>query len=415
MTMQMPDGTIVHMSGLPNHVPLDDETAERLVKEYPDMMWCCFQSANSEGALEALTSCSCWEPIYDKEQETPNEKAPVWTRLEQCSDCAYRHDSPEFTDDRTVLDRANETGVFWCHKGMRRPKLWRHPLGAEVEGDPADYAPPIVDNIPYRADGAPANRCHGWDQHRVKSPTTWQDVRKGVDRLSDQKEEWEGIPIPLPGIPLRLREGHDMREASALFDRATNDVEIEITCGGGDIREDEFIRNVWYSKRLQCKVYVYQQGDKVFLAKEFASHDLCMERLNLWLQTLGASDAWDEDAEARAREKLRGMLTERQWRHYDLTGSFLEKSPRSQLTYMFRRLRPTVVMSPRHKPGSLTDSMLCIAVLCMHPIGYYDRSWGGCMVPSDDVIAHLSWMRGDEAGYWGQANQHQSWHPEAGL
>ena len=33
----------------------------------------------------------------------------------------------------------------------------------------------------------------------------------------------------------------------------------------------------------------------------------------------------------------------------------------------------------------------------------------------DDVIAHLTLMRADEAGYWKAANQHQPSSPEAGL
>jgi hypothetical protein len=37
------------------------------------------------------------------------------------------------------------------------------------------------------------------------------------------------------------------------------------------------------------------------------------------------------------------------------------------------------------------------------------------MTPTDDVIAHLLLMRGDEAEYWGQANQHRPESPEAGL
>lgn len=34
------------------------------------------------------------------------------------------------------------------------------------------------------------------------------------------------------------------------------------------------------------------------------------------------------------------------------------------------------------------------------------------MVPTDDIIAHLIMMRGDERSYWSKANQHA---PEAGL
>ena len=42
-------------------------------------------------------------------------------------------------------------------------------------------------------------------------------------------------------------------------------------------------------------------------------------------------------------------------------------------------------------------------------------SWAGAMVPTDDVIAHLSLMRGDEHMFWKRCNQHPSWRPEAGL
>ena len=140
-----------------------------------------------------------------------------------------------------------------------------------------------------------------------------------------------------------------------------------------------------------------------------------MDRLRLWLCTLGASDAWDIDAEIKAMEKLAGMLSERQWRHYCLTGSFLETSSRSRLTYVFRRSRPTVVLTPRSKWWRPTDEMRCLAVLCLHPVGYYDQTWAGCMVPSDDVIAHLLSMRGDEAYFWRKANQHPPSAPEAGL
>ncbi len=115
-------------------------------------------------------------------------------------------------------------------------------------------------------------------------------------------------------------------------------------------------------------------------------------------------------------EKLAGMLTEVQRRHYFLTGSFFETSPRSGITYLLRRLRPTVAMTPRQPWWQKDrDYMRVLAVLCMHPIGYYSDSWGGCMVPTDDVVAHLTMIRGDEAYYWSKCNQHDPWRPEAGL
>jgi hypothetical protein len=109
------------------------------------------------------------------------------------------------------------------------------------------------------------------------------------------------------------------------------------------------------------------------------------------------------------------MISEHQWRMYELTGSFVEYSKRSRLYYIFRKGRPTIVMTERVKEGWKSDRLHMLAVLCLHPIGYYAGTWAGCMTPTDDVIAHLLLMRGDEAEYWGQANQHRPESPEAGL
>lgn len=181
-----------------------------------------------------------------------------------------------------------------------------------------------------------------------------------------------------------------------------------------DRDDDRRIVNHWFSLRRQCDVYVVDRGGKRSVLTVPISPDRSMERLTYWILTMGACDAWHLDAEYRARDTLRAMLSERQWMHYEMTGSFFETSPRSGLTYVFRRLRPTIAMSPRNKRPD-DDHMRCLAVLCLHPIGYYANSWAGCMVPSDDVIAHLSWVRGDEAGFWKHANQHASSSAQAGL
>lgn len=245
---------------------------------------------------------------------------------------------------------------------------------------------------------------------------TQDDIRTILDRASTHMEEWHGFPVPLADLPVTLHDRHPLREGYRKIEATMNTYEeIEIVVGGPEVTDEpEVIRNHWWSKKLNADVWVYQQGDKVFGIKQYRSPDRSMERLNFWLNTIGTADAWTLAAEAKARKKLRDLLTPRQWHHYYLTGSFLETSERSRLTYIFRRLRPTVAMSPRNKPGG-PDTMRCLAVLCMHPIGYYQQSWGGCLVPTDDVIAHLISMRADEARYWGQCNQHQPSEPEAGL
>lgn len=246
---------------------------------------------------------------------------------------------------------------------------------------------------------------------------SWDDYRAGFDRMSDHVEEWQGLPIPLPDLPLRLHDRHPLADAY----RSIDGVGMELLVGGPalDDGEDEELVNHWFSYRRNADVFIFHRkpSGRAFAFSVPRSPDSSMDRLTFWLNTIGAADAWDQQAERKARTKLRSLfLTDRQWRHYDLTGSFLETSPRSGITYVFRRLRPTIALTPRW-PWFRTqhEQMRVLAVLCMHPIGYYEQSWGGCLVPSDDVIAHLLYMRADEAGFWKQANQHEPRQPEAGL
>ena len=252
---------------------------------------------------------------------------------------------------------------------------------------------------------------------------TWSRIRQGIDAASELHDEWQGFPVPIADQPLVLHDRHPLRAGYAAIDATMSGVEMNLACGGPSYGDDDYVDeqivNSWYSWRLNVDVQIWRatspswERPKFFALRIPRSPDSSMDRLTLWMSTIGASDAWDLDAEHRAREKLRGHLSERQWRHYDLTGSFIETSERSRLTYVFRRLRPTIALTPRGRRDN--DHMRCLAVLCMHPIGHYSRSWGGCLVPSDDVIAHLLFMRADEAGFWRVANQHEARTPEAGL
>lgn len=250
----------------------------------------------------------------------------------------------------------------------------------------------------------------------------WDTMRAGYDALSDLTEEWQGLPVAVPGQYLQLHDRHPLARAYDDIDRSQSGVEMGFVCGGPDIdeRAAESIVNAWYSWKLNATIQIWRQvwpdkPPKFFAIRIPRSPDSSMQRFAFWMNTIGASDAWDVDAEHRARDKLRGMLSDRQWRHYDLTGSFIETSPRSRLTYVFRRLRPTIALTPRWPYGRAVDSMRCLAVLCLHPLGYYRDTWAGAMVPSDDVLAHLAMMRGDEAYFWRCANAHDPRTPEAGL
>lgn len=137
--------------------------------------WECCDGARDKGPTE----CSCWTPEYDLEQVKPSIAAVVGLALGEidppqrdrmCLDCAYRPDSPEKTGgesvdgDATMLEKLAAEGTrFWCHDGMRKPVAWRHPAGIRITAaSDGDYQPPIVEAVPYRADGQPGLLCAGW-------------------------------------------------------------------------------------------------------------------------------------------------------------------------------------------------------------------------------------------------------------
>lgn len=240
-------------------------------------------------------------------------------------------------------------------------------------------------------------------------------VRALMDAYSDRIGEWQGVPVPVPHLRLQLCVDHPLAEKVAEAERILWPPDEPTRVCGDD--EGRFVVvNRWFSHRRHAYVTLIRDlaTGRIRAAVEPVSPDQSMARLTYALSTLGAADAWGLDAEARATDKLAGLVTHHQMRQFLLTGSFLETSQRSKVTYLFRRLRPTVALTPR-SPDPSRDAMRCLAVLCLHPVGFYRDSWAGCMTPTDDVIAHLMLMRGDEPGFWRQANQHAPWTPEAGL
>lgn len=222
----------------------------------------------------------------------------------------------------------------------------------------------------------------------------WGETRAALDYIAEVGGEHVGIPMPIHGTPMTV---HPSYPYAKIFERKSSPVDpaeplIDIV-------------NAFYSRRTGRDYVIFREKGK-----------LCHQMLpipsaiQMQLQTLGVVNAWSVAAEAKALEKLATLVNHYKFRCYMMTGSFLETSPRSRVTYLFRKLRPTVAMSTRN---DLDVTVLC--ALCLHPIGYYDGTWGGALTPTDDVIAHLMLMRGDEHDFWKQSNQHPTWHPGAGL
>lgn len=225
-------------------------------------------------------------------------------------------------------------------------------------------------------------------------------LRNALRHIARDKDEWAGIPMPLSDAELVVEPTYP--NATALMAMTAPDPEEELP-------EGVVVRNQWWSHKLRRQVFVWQEPDgKV---KGWAA-PYGNKGVNFELATLGASVAWGIEQEANAVRLLGQLLKHHAFKMYLLTGMFLETSKRSGVTYLFRKLRPTVAIDSRCDGKK---SARVLAALCLHPIGYYKSSWAGAMCPTDDVIAHLMLMRGDEAMFWRRANQHAPGTPAAAI
>jgi hypothetical protein len=229
----------------------------------------------------------------------------------------------------------------------------------------------------------------------LEAHDTHAGLRNALRRVAADRSEWAGIPMPLESERLVIEPAYP--NAAGLMAIGANP-EPE---GPPKFK----VRNEFNSTRWRCDIVVFEEHDgRIRHGKVPAIHHLTQD-----LRTLGCADAWGVEQESAALDLLASMVQHRQFRQYLLTGMFIESSPRSGVTYLFRRLKPTVAMH------AVKGNMRVLCALCLHPIAYYSGSWAGAMTPTDDVVAHLSLMRGDEPMFWRRANQHAAYRPEAGL
>lgn len=213
-------------------------------------------------------------------------------------------------------------------------------------------------------------------------------LRKKISLMADKVAEYAGVPMPLDGEELVIEPSYKF--AQVLSQKSPP--------------SKERVVNSWFAAKYRCELFIYEdEGGKRKYGLAPAVHHLSHD-----MRTLGCSDAWGIEQEAKAVNLLAKFARHRQFKQYMLTGMFLESSARSGVMYMFRRLKPTVAMS-------MVGDGKILCCLCMHPIAYYADSWAGAMCPTDDVIAHLMMMRADEPMFWKRCNQIPAWRPEAGL
>lgn len=223
-------------------------------------------------------------------------------------------------------------------------------------------------------------------------------LRSKLQIVAEERDEWAGFPMPLEGERLIVEPSYPYAEAMNRIGAEKPDEEPK--------DRGWRVRNVFWSTRHRCDVVIFQEADgKVTRAY------MPRRSLDLEMRTMSCSEAWGVEQEQRALQLLGTMLSHLMFKRYLLTGMFMETSKRSGVTYIFRRLRPTVALMSNPEKGIV--KILC--ALCQHPIGLYADSFAGAMCGSDDVVAHLAMMRGDERMYWARSSQHPPYRPEAGL
>lgn len=226
-------------------------------------------------------------------------------------------------------------------------------------------------------------------------------LRDKLREIAEDRDEYTGIPMPLSGEQLVIEPSYSFADG---LGRPIDQVEVDpVDAATAGLK----VRNRFWSDRKRGDVLIIEKMDgSVTWGLNPGIHHISHD-----LRTLGCADAWGLKQEAKAMMLLASHVRARQFRQYLLTGMFLETSKRSGVTYIFRRLKPTVATKPRLNG----EEMRILACLCMHPLAHYAGSWAGAMCPTDDVIAHLMLMRGDEAMFWKRCNQHAPHRPEAGL
>ncbi|WP_319798274.1 hypothetical protein [Nitrobacter sp.] len=227
----------------------------------------------------------------------------------------------------------------------------------------------------------------------VETYDSYAAIRHGLKEVAWADGHWAGIPMPLQGHPLVVEPRYPKAKELSEIGREEPGEDDDIT-----------IRNRFRSTRYSSDVVVFEKDGRVRHGIVPGVHSMPYA-----LATLGASDAWGIGQEHNALQLLGTLVSHRQMKQYLLTGMFLESSARSKVTYLFRKLRPTIAISTAREESRI------LAALCLHPIAHYSGSWAGAMCPTDDVIAHLMLMRGDEPMFWRRANQHPPYRPEAGL
>lgn len=235
----------------------------------------------------------------------------------------------------------------------------------------------------------------------------WDRIRDKIIGLAGERGEWAGYPLPVEHAELVIEPRHPLADS---LDGATlrSDLARQIADASTNQRPYKIV-NSWTDYGRGRQVFVLRENGRAKVA--VLGHHSSTHRSRMALDTMAASQAWSVAAEFTALARLKTLVTPTAFRYYLLTGTFIESSKRSGVFYFFRKCRPTLAF----KATADSDDTRLLCALCLHPIGYYQSTYAGSMVPTDDIIAHLLFMRADERKFWSKCNQHDCQAAEAGL
>ena len=243
----------------------------------------------------------------------------------------------------------------------------------------------------------------------------WDDLYQHMNRIATERGEWAGYPMLSEYFELEVEPRHPLYATLQGKSLREEPVEDAATTAARVLAEalvgEPILVNHWVDYGREREVYLLKDTPAGRVYAQTLPRYTCAKRAKFILDTLGASQVWSARAELTALGRLKTLVRPTAFRYYLLTGTFLETSPRSQVTYLFRKNRPTLALAKTLH----ADDMHVLAALCLHPIGHYRSTYAGSLVPTDDVIAHLVLMRGDERKFWSKSNQHDPRSAEAGV
>jgi hypothetical protein len=213
-----------------------------------------------------------------------------------------------------------------------------------------------------------------------KDLLTYAQLSRHLAETKLAEQDWSGLPVPIAGLNLVLEPRYKHKALSEFRWKECYDqdgIRIPIEEEPPPPPSEYRTVNSWWNNKYQLNVIVLK--DKQGRARFTISID---HRLAFTFRTLEAASAWPIEAEQKAQQKLATLIPEEAFELYVLTGHFPETSKRSQVTYLFRKGRPTIAF---RQDEDAVSAVLC--ALCLHPIGYYGDAWAGVMCPTDEVIA----------------------------